>query len=266
MKEITYTRLRSELSQVLDEIRKGEIFTVTQRGKEPVTIGVIDEEKVDVVISEDIKAMDELIMHSNLTAGEIKALNSLISQSKLLPENIKSVSELVSHRNLTPEKVRAVNELISHNKMIPKHVKSVDELVSYSKLVSKNASAISELVSNGNLNLMTSNINKELALNIKSSDFIESIKDFDIISEISESVSSNKLSAFGKLISSQMMHDVYRALDDINKNVSVESIKKIQKNIDIVHELSKMNKISITDAIAEVRKRHAKTIKDLEDK
>ncbi len=38
MKEITYTRLRQDLAKVLDEIRSGEEFLVTQRGKEPVIL------------------------------------------------------------------------------------------------------------------------------------------------------------------------------------------------------------------------------------
>ncbi|WP_145932300.1 type II toxin-antitoxin system Phd/YefM family antitoxin [Yersinia bercovieri] len=51
MKEITYTRLRQDLANVLDEIRNGEEFLVTQRGKVPVKLGnteTIDTTKSDI--------------------------------------------------------------------------------------------------------------------------------------------------------------------------------------------------------------------------
>lgn len=51
MKEITYTRLRQDLANVLDEIRYGEEFLVTQRGKVPVKLGnteTIDTTKSDI--------------------------------------------------------------------------------------------------------------------------------------------------------------------------------------------------------------------------
>lgn len=46
MKTITYTKMREELSDVLDAIRNGESITITQRGRPDITISAAPEPRL----------------------------------------------------------------------------------------------------------------------------------------------------------------------------------------------------------------------------
>ena len=88
MKEITYTRLRQDLANVLDEIRNGEEFLVTQRGKVPVKLGnteTIDTTKSDIHSIKstlDISKVAQSLL-KDVTRSIINAMNNgyLLSDS-----------------------------------------------------------------------------------------------------------------------------------------------------------------------------------------
>lgn len=106
MKEITYTRLRADLSQVLDEIRDGETFVVTQRGKEPIVLGqgnkklptsnvnTLDNKALKAAIRNTVSAMSTNTVTSLITSKELEVLGRMIkAQGKLDPTTISTLQK-----------------------------------------------------------------------------------------------------------------------------------------------------------------------------
>jgi antitoxin (DNA-binding transcriptional repressor) of toxin-antitoxin stability system len=96
MKEITFTRLRADLSQVLDEIRDGETFIVTQRGKESVMLGqdnskslisttnVLDSEILKAMVRNAVSAINADKVTPSIVSKEVEALGRIIKLQGML--------------------------------------------------------------------------------------------------------------------------------------------------------------------------------------
>ncbi|MEX3172551.1 MULTISPECIES: type II toxin-antitoxin system Phd/YefM family antitoxin [Serratia] len=96
MKEITFTRLRADLSQVLDEIRDGETFIVTQRGKESVMLGqdnskslisttnVLDSEILKTMVRNAVSAINADKVTPSIVSKEVEALGRIIKLQGML--------------------------------------------------------------------------------------------------------------------------------------------------------------------------------------
>ncbi|MFP7606061.1 type II toxin-antitoxin system Phd/YefM family antitoxin [Serratia quinivorans] len=96
MKEITFTRLRADLSQVLDEIRDGETFIVTQRGKESVMLGqdnskslisttnVLDSEILKAMVRNAVSAINANKVTPSIVSKEVEALGRIIKLQGML--------------------------------------------------------------------------------------------------------------------------------------------------------------------------------------
>ncbi|WP_261137046.1 type II toxin-antitoxin system Phd/YefM family antitoxin [Serratia quinivorans] len=96
MKEITYTRLRADLSQVLDEIRDGETFIITQRGKEPVMLGQdnnkssiqksnsLDNKTLKAMVRNTVSAINANQVTPSIISKEIEALGQMIKLQGVL--------------------------------------------------------------------------------------------------------------------------------------------------------------------------------------
>jgi hypothetical protein len=96
MKEITFTRLRADLSQVLDEIRNGETFIVTQRGKESVMLGqdnskslvsttnVLDSEILKAMVRNAVSAINADKVTPSIVSKEVEALGRIIKLQGML--------------------------------------------------------------------------------------------------------------------------------------------------------------------------------------
>lgn len=96
MKEITFTRLRADLSQVLDEIRNGETFIVTQRGKESVMLGqdnskslisttnVLDSEILKAMVRNAVSAINANKVTPSIVSKEVEVLGRIIKLQGML--------------------------------------------------------------------------------------------------------------------------------------------------------------------------------------
>ncbi|MNC35296.1 type II toxin-antitoxin system [compost metagenome] len=96
MKEITFTRLRADLSQVLDEIRDGETFIITQRGKESVMLGqdnskslisttnVLDSEILKAMVRNAVSAINADKVTPSIVSKEVEALGRIIKLQGML--------------------------------------------------------------------------------------------------------------------------------------------------------------------------------------
>lgn len=96
MKEITFTRLRADLSQVLDEIRDGETLIVTQRGKESVMLGqdnskslisttnVLDSEILKTMVRNAVSAINADKVTPSIVSKEVEALGRIIKLQGML--------------------------------------------------------------------------------------------------------------------------------------------------------------------------------------
>ncbi|SQI42217.1 Antitoxin of toxin-antitoxin stability system [Serratia plymuthica] len=114
MKEITYTRFRADLSQVLDEIRDGETFVVTQRGKEPIVLGqgnkklpasnvnTLDNKALKAAIRNTVSAMSTNTVTSLIASQELEVLGRMIkAQRKLDPTTISALQKQAEYAGKT---------------------------------------------------------------------------------------------------------------------------------------------------------------------
>ncbi|MGE4779310.1 type II toxin-antitoxin system Phd/YefM family antitoxin [Yersinia thracica] len=113
MKEITYTRLRQDLANVLDEIRNGEEFLVTQRGKEPVKLKSAEikaapaETQITVLTLNDA-AKKFMINAGNATLGIASIYKNLGQQVKAFMDS--SDPELISTLRKLAETAVEINK------------------------------------------------------------------------------------------------------------------------------------------------------------
>ena len=115
MEKYTYTNMRTELSDVLDKLRKGESITITQRGKEDLvlrgssanTIALNDE----VGELTDINHIDKILRLPGLREADsvCNLPGQKIMQSSVFKTHLKAVSEIQrAIPGLTPKFLKAL--------------------------------------------------------------------------------------------------------------------------------------------------------------
>ncbi|HCV66078.1 type II toxin-antitoxin system Phd/YefM family antitoxin [Serratia proteamaculans] len=120
MKEITFTRLRADLSQILDEIRDGETFIVTQRGKESVMLGqnnnksstsktnALDNEILKVMVRNAVSAINANKVTPSIVSQEVEALGRMIKLQGMLD---KTTIDALQQQTASAEKPSAANQV-----------------------------------------------------------------------------------------------------------------------------------------------------------
>ena len=120
MKEITFTRLRADLSQILDEIRDGETFIVTQRGKESVMLGqnnnksstsktnALDNEILKAMVRNAVSAINANKVTPSIVSQEVEALGRMIKLQGMLD---KTTIDALQQQTASAEKPSASNQV-----------------------------------------------------------------------------------------------------------------------------------------------------------
>ncbi|MBO1504250.1 type II toxin-antitoxin system prevent-host-death family antitoxin [Serratia proteamaculans] len=120
MKEITFTRLRADLSQILDEIRDGETFIVTQRGKESVMLGqnnnksstsktnALDNEILKAMVRNAVSAINANKVTPSIVSQEVEALGRMIKLQGMLD---KTTIDALQQQTASAEKPSAANQV-----------------------------------------------------------------------------------------------------------------------------------------------------------
>ncbi|VEI19872.1 Antitoxin of toxin-antitoxin stability system [Serratia plymuthica] len=140
MKEITYTRLRADLSQVLDEIRDGETFVVTQRGKESIVLGQgnkklptsnvnkLDSKFLKAAIRNTVSAMSTNTVTSLIASKELEALGRMMkAQGKLDPTTIRTLQKQAeSAAKLKPSNLVSIKDAVAEVRK--RHAKTIKDL------------------------------------------------------------------------------------------------------------------------------------------
>ncbi|WP_158586338.1 type II toxin-antitoxin system Phd/YefM family antitoxin [Serratia inhibens] len=140
MKEITYTRLRADLSQVLDEIRDGETFVVTQRGKESIVLGQgnkklptsnvnkLDSKFLKAAIRNTVSAMSTNTVTSLIASKELEALGIMMkAQGKLDPTTIRALQKQAeSAAKLKPSNQVSIKDAVAEVRK--RHAKTIKDL------------------------------------------------------------------------------------------------------------------------------------------
>ncbi|NTX79269.1 type II toxin-antitoxin system Phd/YefM family antitoxin [Serratia proteamaculans] len=140
MKEITYARLRADLSKVLDEIRGGETFIVIQRGKESVMLGQDNQEsstsKINTLDSKVLKAMVRNTVSAinanqvtpSITSTEVDALARMIKLQGMLDKTtIDALQEQAeSAGKSNPVKQMSIKDAVAEVRK--RHAKTIKDL------------------------------------------------------------------------------------------------------------------------------------------
>ncbi|CAI1938622.1 type II toxin-antitoxin system Phd/YefM family antitoxin [Serratia plymuthica] len=140
MKEITYTRFRADLSQVLDEIRDGETFVVTQRGKEPIVLGqgnkklpvsnvnTLDNKALKAAIRNTVSAMSTNTVTSLIASQELEVLGRMIkAQRKLDPTTISALQKQAEYAaKLKPSNHVSIKDAVAEVRK--RHAKTIKDL------------------------------------------------------------------------------------------------------------------------------------------
>ncbi|WP_413508141.1 type II toxin-antitoxin system Phd/YefM family antitoxin [Serratia proteamaculans] len=140
MKEITYTRLRADLSQILDEIRDGETFIVTQRGKESVMLGqnnnksstsktnALDNEILKAMVRNTVSAINANKVTPSIISKEVEALGRMIKLQGVLDKTmigtLQKQAESAGRSN--PVKQISVKEAVAEVRR--RHAKTIKDL------------------------------------------------------------------------------------------------------------------------------------------
>lgn len=140
MKEITYTRLRADLSQILDEIRDGETFIVTQRGKESVMLGqnnnksstsktnALDNKTLKAMVRNTVSAINANQVTPSIISKEVEALGRMIKLQgvldKTMIDTLQKQAESAGRSN--PVKQISVKEAVAEVRK--RHAKTIKDL------------------------------------------------------------------------------------------------------------------------------------------
>lgn len=140
MKEITYTRLRADLSQILDEIRDGETFIVTQRGKESVMLGqnnnksstsktnTLDNKTLKAMVRNTVSAINANQVTPSIISKEVEALGRMIKLQgvldKTMIDTLQKQAESAGRSN--PVKQISVKEAVAEVRK--RHAKTIKDL------------------------------------------------------------------------------------------------------------------------------------------
>ncbi|SMB38587.1 conserved hypothetical protein [Serratia proteamaculans] len=120
MKEITFTRLRADLSQILDEIRDGETFIVTQRGKESVMLGqnnnksstsktnALDNEILKAMVRNTVSAINANKVTPSIVSQEVEVLGRMIKLQGMLD---KTTIDALQQQAASAEKPNASKQI-----------------------------------------------------------------------------------------------------------------------------------------------------------
>lgn len=140
MKEITFTRLRANLSQVLDEIRDGETFIVTQRGKESVMLGqdnskslisttnVLDSEILKAMVRNAVSAINANKVTPSIVSKEVEALGRIIKLQGMLDKTTIDTLQKQAESAKQPNSANQLSIKDAVDEVRKRHAKTIRDL------------------------------------------------------------------------------------------------------------------------------------------
>ncbi|CAI1159694.1 MULTISPECIES: type II toxin-antitoxin system Phd/YefM family antitoxin [Serratia] len=140
MKEITFTRLRADLSQVLDEIRDGETFIVTQRGKESVMLGqdnskslisttnVLDSEILKAMVRNAVSAINADKVTPSIVSKEVEALGRIIKLQGMLDKTTIDTLQKQAESANQPNSANQLSIKDAVDEVRKRHAKTIRDL------------------------------------------------------------------------------------------------------------------------------------------